>query len=143
LTKEERKIYNKTYNSLPEVKARRRAYRQSPGGSCRIKQYHAEYSSRPGVKDRKLSIVRAWTLKRKYGMTEHEYNSMLSSQNSVCAICFKSDPYNKRLSIDHDHVSGRTRGLLCTDCNRALGILRDDAERVESMMKYIRSSAVA
>lgn len=66
---------------------------------------------------------RNWHLK-KYSLTIDQYDCMLRAQNGVCAIC-KRPPTKKRLAVDHDHLTGRNRGLLCGLCNRYLMNLID------------------
>lgn len=55
-----------------------------------------------------------------YGITQSEYELMLAQQGGVCALC-GSPPKRYRLAVDHDHETGKIRGLLCTPCNRWLG----------------------
>ena len=59
-------------------------------------------------------------LKRTFGLTVEEYDAMLDAQHGVCAICGKL-PQKKRLAVDHNHTTGKVRGLLCPSCNRTLG----------------------
>lgn len=70
---------------------------------------------------------RTWArwLKWKFGITPEDYELMLAVQGGVCAICEQPSPRRTRLDIDHDHATGEIRGLLCTFCNRAIGMLRD------------------
>lgn len=81
----------------------------------------------------------------KYGITPDDYQFFFQMQGGLCAICNKpetnlrSDRKGLRsLAVDHDHVSGKVRGLLCGNCNRALGLLKDDAARFDSAAAYIR-----
>ena len=72
-------------------------------------------------------------LKKKYGITLEQYDEMFEAQGGICAICKESDITGKRLSIDHDHETGKVRGLLCGKCNTRIGVLenkkwRDGAE---------------
>ena len=53
------------------------------------------------------------------GVTSADYDRMLAAQGGVCAIC-GSPPKTRRLHVDHDHATGKVRGLLCHRCNRAL-----------------------
>jgi hypothetical protein len=62
-------------------------------------------------------------LKQHYGITLAEYNVLLQVQNNLCAICSK--PYHATLHVDHDHKTGRIRGLLCKNCNIMLGASLD------------------
>lgn len=73
---------------------------------------------------------RAYTLNYKYGITEEQYDQLLEKQNHCCAICDKhSTESSKRLAVDHDHVTGEIRGLLCDYCNyRVVGKHRDGAK---------------
>lgn len=74
-------------------------------------------------------------IKRKYGIDENKYNEMLKEQGGVCKICKKKS--EKRLAVDHDHKSGKVRGLLCSYCNTALGSIRDDKEIAQRMIDYL------
>ena len=65
---------------------------------------------------------RAYRLRKSYGITMGEYNSMLESQGGVCKICGRY-PKSRRLDIDHNHQTGEIRGLLCHMCNRGLAYI--------------------
>jgi len=75
----------------------------------------------------------------KFGITHDDYQHMLASQGGCCAICqaTRADRGKKNLAIDHCHRTGTVRGLLCTSCNVALGMLREDPERMRKMAAYI------
>ena len=60
-------------------------------------------------------------LLREYGLREETYNTMLSEQNYLCKICRQPNKDGKRLCVDHDHSTGRVRGLLCHRCNGYVG----------------------
>lgn len=72
----------------------------------------------------------------RYGLTLQQYAAMLSQQNGVCAICRKPPPPDKNLAVDHCHAGGHVRGLLCTNCNTALGLLGDDATVIARALDY-------
>lgn len=73
----------------------------------------------------------------KYGMSQKTFEALLNKQGGVCAICEKAD-FNGRLpAVDHDHVTGKVRGILCNPCNAALGMIRDDPKIAQSMMNYL------
>jgi len=61
-------------------------------------------------------LSRAQQLKQKYGITEADYEKMLKDQGEVCAICKRHQRF-QRLAVDHDHKTGKIRGLLCPECN--------------------------
>lgn len=71
----------------------------------------------------------------KLGITEQDYNRMFEAQVGLCAIC--QLPSEQRLAIDHDHVTGIVRGLLCSPCNVALGYFRDRPELLRAAATYL------
>jgi hypothetical protein len=81
-------------------------------------------------------------LKRNYELTEDEYNAQAASQAFLCEICREANPErngeSENLSVDHDHVTGTNRGLLCNRCNKALGFLRDSQELAIRVLIYLR-----
>lgn len=80
---------------------------------------------------------------RRYGITLEEYDTMLMKQNDVCAICKNPETMKHKsgrfynLSIDHDHETGRVRGLLCRNCNVGLGNFADDILQLRSAISYL------
>lgn len=79
---------------------------------------------------------------RQYGLTAEDYDALLERQNGVCAICFKPPKGKSRLSVDHDHVTGRVRGLLCGPCNCSIGLLNEDADVFQSAINYLNAANV-
>lgn len=75
-------------------------------------------------------------LKRRYGITAEEYDHLLAMQNGRCHIC-NDLPGKHRLSVDHDHKTGRIRGLLCHNCNHALGKFKDNIIHLFKAIKYL------
>jgi hypothetical protein len=79
-------------------------------------------------------------LKSNYGISLEEYERMLACQGGRCAICGSTDPCGKpTFAVDHDHVTGEVRALLCNKCNPAIGMLGDDPERLEAAARYLRA----
>ena len=77
-------------------------------------------------------------LRRNYGITLEDYNSMYAKQNGLCAICLKPDEVEgRRLAVDHDHETGQVRALLCGNCNRGLGNFKDDANMLIKATRYL------
>lgn len=75
-------------------------------------------------------------LKRTYGLSLEDYNKMLMAQNNCCLVCGRDQSkLSRNLSVDHDHKTGKIRGLLCDVCNGFLGIVQDD---VKKLLAYIR-----
>jgi hypothetical protein len=75
-------------------------------------------------------------LLRKFGITLDDYNAMLQRQGGVCAICHRP-PTGQRLAVDHSHSTGNNRGLLCFDCNVALGKFEDNPDRLRAAAMYL------
>lgn len=76
-------------------------------------------------------------LKYKFNLTLEQYDQMVEQQNGKCAICNQIDISGKRLAVDHDHQTGKIRGLLCSNCNLLLGRVESTPELFSKMMKYL------
>ena len=120
------------YHRNPEP-ARDRARRWNQENRDRYEERMREYkaSGKKRLADRKSH------LKRKYGLTVAEYEAMLADQGGGCAICRRPPRDDIALHVDHDHLTGAVRGLLCFRCNNAIGDLRDDLELVYRMLDYL------
>lgn len=90
----------------------------------------------------KVRIYRAkdpWTFSkrlRRRGITVDEFWNMYDSQNGKCPICLQ-DIAAEDSAIDHNHETGKIRGILCKSCNRGIGLLKDSADVLESAFKYL------
>ena len=96
-------------------------------------------------KDGQTTNRRRLHIKNTYDITPDEYAEMLLAQGGGCAVCGGTETATrggKRLSmpIDHCHGTGRIRGILCNGCNRAVGLLGDDAGRLRRAVNYLRQS---
>lgn len=69
-------------------------------------------------------------------MTREAYDQLFEKQQGLCAICKKED--NIRLCVDHDHVTGKVRGLLCKNCNGLLGYAHDSVDALQNAIDYLR-----
>lgn len=83
-----------------------------------------------GIKARQIVNAR----KYRYGLTDKQYRDLLDAQDGRCAICgdVMAPPH-----VDHCHTSGTVRGLLCNNCNKALGHLKDDPTRLLAAADYL------
>ena len=99
----------------------------------------ADYKSSLTEEQRYLSN-RNTKLKRAYGISHDDYLLMLEQQNYKCACCGKDnkDAGIKGLVVDHNHTTGAIRELLCTQCNTALGLLKEDEFIIDSLLEYVR-----
>lgn len=75
---------------------------------------------------------------KKLGLTPETYDALLAAQGGVCAICHRR-PSRRRLSVDHNHNTGKVRGLLCAQCNHAIGLLAEDVGRLASAIAYLEA----
>lgn len=84
---------------------------------------------------------RGWMLKHKYNITIETYKKLHDAQKGLCAICLNPEQSIHRifLAVDHDHKTGKIRGLLCDKCNRGLGQFKDNIEILEQAIKYLKS----
>lgn len=108
---------------------------------------HAEArrQQRESVKEQTRKRQREWDWKRQYGITEADYHAMLAEQGGGCGICGATNPGSKTwqvFCVDHDHITGKVRGLLCLRCNSKLGMLGDDLNTVlanlSPYLKYLK-----
>lgn len=83
--------------------------------------------------------IRDYRFKRVYGISLRRYNVLLRQQKNLCAIC-NEPSIGKELAIDHDHVTGHVRGLLCEKCNQGLGCFKDNIKRLRRAASYLKDS---
>ncbi len=81
--------------------------------------------------------IRSSGLKLRLGITNEDYFELLKEQNNQCAICNTKAEENKYFHVDHDHVTGKIRGLLCKQCNHGLGNFRDTKQLLRNAIKYL------
>jgi hypothetical protein len=94
-----------------------------------------EFDCKACLKERR----HGYEIKRVHGISAEDYARMLSQQGGGCAICGapQKSTTKRRLHVDHDHVTGKVRGLLCSRCNVALGYFGDDPNRLLSASAYL------
>lgn len=80
---------------------------------------------------------REYHLRRRYGMTQEDFEMRLAWQGGVCAICGAPDPEH----VDHDHEFGNVRGILCFNCNGGLGQFKDNEQSLARAIEYLKETA--
>lgn len=92
----------------------------------------------------KLSnLERDRNMYKRYGITIEEYGQLFYTQEGNCKICKRSHKeFARGLVIDHNHMTGKVRGLLCDPCNRALGYFRENIATMESAIQYVNQDTV-
>lgn len=117
------------------------------GYRCRACDKKARHKYREENKERFREISRRKQLKHRYGLSIEEYNAILKRQGGCCAVC-GTDTNNymtgntevANFAVDHCHSTGKVRGLLCNQCNRAIGMLGDTPESVLRAYEYLKKN---
>lgn len=119
---------------------------------CKISKpllkFHKMKASKDGHQplciDCSYSIMKPYILKRQrlllYGVTPEQYEKLILDCNNSCQLCgTKRENLKRDLSIDHCHKTGKIRGMLCSNCNHALGKFKDSIELLEKAIKYLNT----
>ena len=123
------KIYKENNREKYLLNSRKanRKYKETHRDICRERT--AEWRSK------NTRMKRANHIKNSYNLPIEEYEAMLISQNSSCAIC--SLPFPKSPYVDHDHITNKVRALLCNSCNCVLGYAKDNISILQNAIKYL------
>lgn len=92
-------------------------------------------------RDRKKRMDREGHLKRRFGITQADYEAMLEVQGGGCGICGNLPKEGVALHVDHDHETGEVRGLLCVSCNNGLGQFRENPALLRIAAEYLEAGA--
>lgn len=104
--------------------------RARPGPKKRCKVC---YNARTRESIRRNGGNRKYHLKRRYGITSQEAEALKATQGGLCAVCRKAEA----TQVDHDHETGRVRGILCLHCNAGMGAFRDDPRLIYHAIDYL------
>jgi ferric-dicitrate binding protein FerR (iron transport regulator) len=156
--KEKKRAYNAEYYAAHKEQARasqakyRAAHREQQRAGARAyyaahpeqcRAYRAKYDASHKEQKREYNAAhrdhnRQARLKREYGITPADFDRLLAAQNGCCAICGTDKPGGMgRFHVDHDHATGRVRGILCHGCNTVLGHSRDDPRVLLAATAYL------
>lgn len=111
--------------------------------NCRKKISKAKRATNSHKQNRKLTRKRYarkerdYLLKSRYGITADQFDAIFLSQNNTCALCTSDKSDGKNFVVDHCHKTGNIRGILCSYCNRALGMFKDDPETLKQAIRYL------
>lgn len=129
--------FHKTKNTISGLRAQCKAC-----SNLRGKQYRLAYIEHELARAKQYKKAHPeYGLKTKlnlYNITKEEYTALQEKQSNRCAICCKQS--TKSLAIDHDHKTGKVRGLLCFSCNIILGHVKDNIELLEHAIQYIKKN---
>lgn len=128
---------------------RRRNKPKSVCKACCVDAAREWRRNNPGFESRRYErekvAVRERHLVRKYGVTLADYDVMLTQQDGKCAICKvpESEQFKAVFHVDHCHLTGRVRGLLCRGCNHILGTVKDDPAILRQAIAYLERPQAA
>ena len=89
--------------------------------------------------ENKKEVNKRNNLKARYNISVEVYDNMLTNQGNTCKICgIDSCKTGKAFAVDHCHTTNKIRGLLCSNCNTALGLMSDDVARMKKAIKYLK-----
>lgn len=136
------------------VKTREKCGFTTPCKNCHRK-HEKEKRFNPEKKKRNQIQYKKWYLKNRgyttkrtrlenFGINENQYQELVKKQNGVCAICGNPEKAKingnvKSLAVDHCHKTNLIRGLLCSNCNTALGLLKDNVQILQKMINYLNN----
>lgn len=106
----------------------------------------AERRKRPEVRQRGVEASRRWWQRKgrfaRVGITEADYWQAVSVQANKCLVCPRLGEQSRggKLVVDHDHKTGRFRGLLCHNCNVALGLVGESTTTLKALISYIEEA---
>lgn len=103
----------------------------------RLDAYRAEYRRRP---ERKRAM-RDLYYRQTFGITADDVDALLAAQRGACAICGGAPSRADGWHVDHDHGAGRIRGVLCSRCNHAIGLFREDPTRLRRAADYLEGAS--
>lgn len=107
---------------------------------------YKSYGCKACTKERRMETLghrRDLNYKRKFGITLEQYNEMFLKQNGLCLGCYKHQKDDKRaFAVDHNHTTGKVRGLLCGNCNVALGNAKDSPTILRRLADYLEARGV-
>ena len=126
-----KKEYDKEYRKNNKQKRKKNDKKYYLKNKHRIKEWVLK--NRDKIKD--------FSLKKRFNITLEQYNEMFTKQNGRCKICSKHQSEIARsLSVDHDHITGKVRGLLCSNCNCVLGLVKDSVDILEKSKLYLQTN---
>lgn len=104
---------------------------------CKLAKNQEWRNSNPDKYQKSVSDMRWVAKKRRYGISKDDFLEMLYLQNNSCSIC--KIQIDESAHIDHCHSTGKVRGLLCSNCNKGLGMFKDNIDILKSAIEYLEN----
>ena len=136
---EEKKEYDKKYYIANKEKMDEQSKQYNATHKEEKSEYNKGYCKANVEKLQKHRKI--YKLKSKYDITVEQYNFLLNKQNGCCNICKRyHTEFKQSLAVDHDHDTGIVRGLLCRQCNQALGTYNDSIDVLLNAIEHLKSN---
>ena len=140
---EKKKTYQSTYSQESREKINacyreRDRVRKANDPEYRVRKQESSKKAKACNPEKYRKLGRKGLLKR-YNLTVQEYEQMYQAQNGLCAVCGNPQVTGKQLSVDHDHVTGLVRGLLCVRCNYGIGYFQENISFLENAIAYLHA----
>ena len=129
--KEKKREYNREYRLKNKDKRREYYLKNKDKINDKKREYHLKNKDK--IKDK----MREYNLKNKYNLTPEQYNQILANQDNKCAICNEPFKNKRNIHVDHNHLTGKVRGLLCSNCNTGIGLFKEDKSILKSAIGYL------
>jgi Recombination endonuclease VII len=129
---------NTSHSDLTENYWQQRKYHCRACRADIAKKDYEKNSVRIAEQRKKSGVARKATLKNKYGITVETWKQLVNEQNGACLICSFRPENPTSLHIDHNHLTGEVRGLLCNNCNVGLGYFSDNPDRLIKASMYLQ-----
>jgi hypothetical protein len=144
MTPEERKIKQREWSAKWRAnnKEKQKEHRDKWRKKNREKDLVSKAKYRSENKEKIAEGYRRHILRKKFNLTKEDYDQVLANQNGTCAICSLSCETGRDLAVDHDHETGKIRGLLCRNCNVSLGLMKDDPARLRKAAEYLEQAEI-
>ena len=128
---------SKNCGTREEQRARRAAYKAAYYQTNKVRIRERKQAGPPTS----IEKMRQYSLKYNYGISPEEYAKMLHAQGNSCFLCGRphGESMAERLCVDHNHDTGKIRGLLCRRCNVGIGYLQEDHELIRRTADYVES----
>ena len=128
--------YEKNYNYECKFCKRERDRRNRKNRGEGWLEYRREYNKTRSTEKRD------YHLKKTYGLTLVQWEDIFKRQGCKCKICQTGEEPSMGWHTDHDHKTGKVRGILCHSCNTGLGKFKDDTEILEAAISYLKEDLV-
>lgn len=140
-----KKLYMKEYREFNKEKIAKQDKEYRIKNKERTIENHKRYyeKNKEIMKNRHIKYtkeqIKNIRLKTQYGITIEQYNQMFLEQNGNCAICnINQSNFKRGLAVDHCHITGKIRGLLCGNCNLGIGNFKEGIENLYKAIEYIK-----